>query len=367
MTILVYLGHCPQSGLLVLSISTGQLSSFIVIGLVLATGVALAEEKIGKATTVRNKVEGILDGPPRPLSPGSEVFSNELVRTSDGSVARLVFLDNTGLAVGPQSEILLDKFVYDPKGGTPGNVIVQMSRGAFRFVTGAQDHRNYTINTPYATLGVRGTIFDVVATAEKVDIHLLAGGLQVRTSLDQLIDLDTSKNFLTVLSTGQVIGPLRVEPNKSLVDFHFGGGGAGGDGNTPGAGQLTSTLADAAGGLRGGSPGGNDSGNSQSAAGGGGAGGSTASFIFPCRECGRPAPPAPAPVPGPGPEPGPVVSAPGPIAGAGLPGLVVVSGAFLVWARRRLRRHLPTWLRAAWGDRSSSKRDVAPEHLAAGS
>ena len=114
-------------------ISTGKLAPSALIGLVLATGVGLAEEKIGKAANVKNKVEGILDGPPRPLSAGSEVFSNELVRTSDGSVARFVFLDNTGLAVGPLSEIRLDKFVYDPNGVAPGNVVVQMVAGRFDF------------------------------------------------------------------------------------------------------------------------------------------------------------------------------------------------------------------------------------------
>jgi len=92
-----------------------------------------------------------------PLSSGSGIFSNELVRTVDGGVARLVFLDNTDLAVGPQSEVRLDKFVYDPS-GAPGSVIVQLSRGAFRFVTGASRLSQLQYQHPYATLGVRGTI-----------------------------------------------------------------------------------------------------------------------------------------------------------------------------------------------------------------
>src|SRR5262245_43701461 len=110
---------------------------------------------IGKATNTKNEVQGILEGPPRFLRPGSEVYSNELVKTGDESLARLIFLDSTDLAVGPKSEIRLDEFVYDPK-GSPGGLILQLARGAFRFVTGKQDHRNYRINTPYATLAVRG-------------------------------------------------------------------------------------------------------------------------------------------------------------------------------------------------------------------
>ena len=72
-----------------------------------------------------------------------------------------MFVDKTNLTVGPTSEVLLDKFVYDPAGAN-GKVVMQMTRGAFRFVTGTQDHRAYAVNTPYGSLGVRGTVVEVV-------------------------------------------------------------------------------------------------------------------------------------------------------------------------------------------------------------
>src|SRR5262249_48837779 len=72
--------------------------------------------------------------------------------------ADLVFIDRTNLTVGPTSEVVLDKFVYDPV-GNKGKVVLQTTRGAFRFVTGTQDHSAYQINTPYGSLGVRGTAF----------------------------------------------------------------------------------------------------------------------------------------------------------------------------------------------------------------
>jgi hypothetical protein len=64
----------------------------------------------------------------------------------------LVFVDKTNLTVGPTSEVLLDKFVYDPT-GSKGNVVFQATRGTFLFVTGTQDHRAYAVNTPYGSLG----------------------------------------------------------------------------------------------------------------------------------------------------------------------------------------------------------------------
>jgi len=53
------------------------------------------------------------------------------------------------------------EFVYDPN-KSKGSVVVNATRGSYRFVTGVQDSKSYEIKTPYATLGVRGTVLEVV-------------------------------------------------------------------------------------------------------------------------------------------------------------------------------------------------------------
>jgi hypothetical protein len=116
---------------------------------------SLAEPKIGSAAVVKNRVQGVVDGKAESLSNGSEVYTNEVVRTGSFSVTDLVFIDLTKLSIGPVSEVRLDKFVYDPAGSS-GRVVIQATRGAFRFVTGSQDKKVYEIKTPYGTLGVRG-------------------------------------------------------------------------------------------------------------------------------------------------------------------------------------------------------------------
>jgi hypothetical protein len=113
------------------------------------------DPKIGAATATKNKVEGVVGGASHSISKGTDVYSNETVRTGDASVADLKFIDETSLSVGPISEIRLDKFVYDPTGSS-GSVVIEATRGAFRFVTGKQDQKAYQIKTPYGTLGIRG-------------------------------------------------------------------------------------------------------------------------------------------------------------------------------------------------------------------
>ncbi len=116
-----------------------------------------AQQKIGVASAVRNDVSGIQGAAKRPLANGSDVSANERIRTGQQSTAQLLFLDQTTLNVGAQSEVVLDRFVYDPNRGN-GKVVINAGVGAFRFVSGAQKSSAYEIRTPVATIGVRGTV-----------------------------------------------------------------------------------------------------------------------------------------------------------------------------------------------------------------
>jgi hypothetical protein len=109
---------------------------------------------IGNATNTKNQVTSI-GRTTRQISKGTDVHSNEVVRTGNASSADLKFLDDSTLNVGPITEILLDKFVYDPS-GSAGSFVIEATRGALRFVTGKQDQNSYQIKTPFGTLGIRG-------------------------------------------------------------------------------------------------------------------------------------------------------------------------------------------------------------------
>jgi hypothetical protein len=65
------------------------------------------------------------------------------------------FHDNINLLVGPSSSVKLDKFIYNPNAGAR-QVILNATKGSFRFSTGAQSKAEYKVKTPYGTLGVRG-------------------------------------------------------------------------------------------------------------------------------------------------------------------------------------------------------------------
>jgi hypothetical protein len=135
---------------------------------------AFSQQNIGSTALARNIVTRELSGSTAALSEGDSVYLDEGVRTGVDSTAKLVFLDSTALAVGPISHVVLDKFVYDP---TPANqsVVIKLSVGVFRFTTGVLDKHAYNINTPTATVGVRGTVLDIKVESSRSRVTLVEG------------------------------------------------------------------------------------------------------------------------------------------------------------------------------------------------
>ncbi len=150
-----------------------QLAVALAIGLTgaLASAPACAQQ-IGAAAIARNQVSG--SQPARSIAVGSDVFRNEIVRTGGDSQAKLVFLDDTNLALGPQSSVTLDRFVYSGDNSAQA-VSVNFARGVFRFTSGNSDKRAYQLRTPLATIGVRGTVLDIRSEPSRTTVVLVEG------------------------------------------------------------------------------------------------------------------------------------------------------------------------------------------------
>ena len=139
-----------------------------------AGGGARAQQTIGSTSQAHNNVSRELSGAVAPLNRGDPVFRDEVVRTAEESTAKLIFLDSTNLAIGPTSRVTLDRFVYS--GGQTGQELtVGLAKGVFRFTTGALDKKAYTISTPTASIGVRGTVLDIDVRSAQSRVTLVEG------------------------------------------------------------------------------------------------------------------------------------------------------------------------------------------------
>lgn len=152
---------------------------WIAIAALLALHPVAAHSEIGRATAITAAVTGGPEGAVRGLKTGDRVFQNEWIRTNATGIGQFEFLDRSRLAVGPGSAVKLDRFVFDADRSAK-DAVIALGRGAFRFISGDSSHRAYSITTIAATIGVRGTVFDLyVADTGALCLAALSGSVRI--------------------------------------------------------------------------------------------------------------------------------------------------------------------------------------------
>lgn len=126
----------------------------------LALGPSLAmAETVGTAGAANTRSAGkVLGRTPKLIEIGDQVVRDEKIETSATGSVQVVFIDRTTLNIGPNSSLIIDRFVYNPATST-GDMALTLGRGVLRLVGGQATHTGgATVNTPVATIGVRGGI-----------------------------------------------------------------------------------------------------------------------------------------------------------------------------------------------------------------
>jgi hypothetical protein len=171
---------------------------------------------IGAAASAKNQVSGQIGALVRPLGVGSEVNAEELVTTGADSATLLRFIDHTNLSIGASSTVRLDRFVFNPD-GSAANAVINISRGAMRFVTGNSNPKNFAIMTGVATIGIRGTDFVVFCDGKGTCIVVVTKGVvdvcpHPASSISSCSDgyqLDNVNNF-TLIGPNGTNGPQQI-------------------------------------------------------------------------------------------------------------------------------------------------------------
>jgi len=149
---------------------TRALSALLSAAAILAATPALAAPKpVGIASAVVNEVKvkpSTADDYARAKLRQRMALADR-VRTGQKSRMQILLLDKTKFSIGANAQLTIDKFVYDPNGGS---VSASVAKGAFRFMSGSSRNATKTINTPSATIGIRGTVLDAVVGQGAVDI-----------------------------------------------------------------------------------------------------------------------------------------------------------------------------------------------------
>src|SRR5690242_12188140 len=97
---------------------------------------ASAQQQVGVNAAVNPDATGTPPGAgARRLVMGQPVVFNEHIATQAAGQTQIMFLDESAMTIGPDSDVTIDQFVYDPNAGT-GKLAMSATRGVLRYVGG---------------------------------------------------------------------------------------------------------------------------------------------------------------------------------------------------------------------------------------
>ena len=108
---------------------------------------------------------------------GSKIFYGDTIISKEQSNAQILFLDQTVLTLGEDTELTIDELIYDPT-SQDGSFVSSVKSGTVKFITGQISKKNpdnLEVKIPSGTLGARGTEFVVLTESSNKSTVVLLG------------------------------------------------------------------------------------------------------------------------------------------------------------------------------------------------
>ncbi len=176
-------------------------------------------------TKVQRKAGGEVDSKKQ-----LEILSYDTVKTGQGKTA-ILFTDDTRVDVTAHSKLLIDEFVYDPNNKT-GKLSIKASAGTIRYASGQiakNSQQNVKIETPTATIGVRGT--DFTMTIDEIggstiillpscdkNGYCFVGEISVESDVGQVILNQAFQATVVTTSQSKPLNPLILKIDETLIN-----------------------------------------------------------------------------------------------------------------------------------------------------
>ncbi|MGM4975099.1 VCBS domain-containing protein [Tardiphaga sp. 619_E2_N8_4] len=141
-----------------------QLSGDLVTALVgevqvaqLGGGANAAAQVIGTVSKLAGSATAIRNGVSVMLNVGDQVQKGDVVQAGGDSSLTMTFIDGTVFGLSANARMVLNEMVYDPQ-GSANSSLLSLVQGTITFVAGeTAKHGNMRVDTPVATMGIRGT------------------------------------------------------------------------------------------------------------------------------------------------------------------------------------------------------------------
>lgn len=144
------------------------------------SGPALAEQS-GRVERVQGEVRIVRAGQTLTVRPGHEVRARDRIVTGSNGAVGFTTPDLGMFALGPNSQMIVDEIAFNRQ-SQDGNIAVRFLKGTFSVISGVLGKiapQKTRIQTPTATIGIRGTEFSVrVDVPPEVEKEVLAEGTE---------------------------------------------------------------------------------------------------------------------------------------------------------------------------------------------
>ena len=131
----------------------------LVLAGVLVAGGASAAEPIGTVKTATGTVQVRSSSAESEANVGTPIRLNDTVTTGPQGAVGITFTDSTMLSLGPNSEIVVDQYVYNPQ-GNDSSFAANMARGTLQLISGEiakLSQNTVDVTTPGGAIAIRGT------------------------------------------------------------------------------------------------------------------------------------------------------------------------------------------------------------------
>ena len=159
-------------------------------------GASAAPQPIGRVETLTGSASAVRNGIAIELNVGDLIFQGDVVQTRTDSTLAIAFSDGSAFTLNENARMVLNEFVYDPN-STANSAVINLVQGTVSFIA-AQVAKtgNMRVETPTATLGIRGTFVTVAVSS--VDGNTVASlGMETDSSGRQYAGAFTLTNRIT--------------------------------------------------------------------------------------------------------------------------------------------------------------------------
>lgn len=183
--------------------------SILVIALLLgmlplASQTATGTNAAGLVLLVSGQANAQVSGQPsRALSRRAEVFVGDRITTAGDSQLQLRMKDGAVIALGANAEFIVKAYSDDAAGDKKDQAVLSLVKGGLRTISGQIDKSTYSMQTPTATLGIRGTVFDVFVRADGTTIVILRDGAVDVTGESGGLQKLTVAGLATIIEPGK--------------------------------------------------------------------------------------------------------------------------------------------------------------------